>query len=185
MGIGRRLGAREHEWRSGKLVEEQAGAMGGRRLLPTATITSPERRSGRWKQLELGVLVAGGLAVQLERAQATGVAKQKGEGDKASTRVFAAAARWRPAGARGDRGTCKAGQQGRARAASKVGVTRGERRQQEMNSGDGGRAAARGRALRRWQKGKQRSRGGSEEEEETDQARRTSLEFSESSRASQ
>jgi hypothetical protein len=79
----------------------------------------------------------------------------------------------------------KAGQQGRARAASKVGVTRGERWQQEVDGGDGGSAAARGRALRRRQKGKQRSRGGSEEEEERDQARRTSLEFLESSRASQ
>jgi hypothetical protein len=81
VGIGRRLGAREHEWRSGKLVEELAGAMGGRRLLPTATSTSPEGRSGRWKQFELGVLAAGGLAVQLERAQATGdLPRQRGGG---------------------------------------------------------------------------------------------------------
>jgi hypothetical protein len=44
--IGRRLGAREHEWRSGKLAEELAGAMGGRWLLPTVTRGSPERKSG-------------------------------------------------------------------------------------------------------------------------------------------
>jgi hypothetical protein len=61
--------------------------MGGRRLLPTATSTSSEGRSGRRKQLELGVLAAGGVAVQLERAQVTDVAEQKGEEDKANTRV--------------------------------------------------------------------------------------------------
>jgi hypothetical protein len=44
-------------------------------------------------------------------------------------------------------------------------VTRGEGRQQEVDGGDGGRAAARGRALHQRQKGKQRSRRGSEEEE--------------------
>jgi hypothetical protein len=75
------------------------------------------------------------------------------------------AARWRPAGAWGGRGAREAGQQGKARAAGQVGVTHGEGRQQEVDGGDGGRAAARGRALRRRQKGKQRSRGGSEEEE--------------------
>jgi hypothetical protein len=108
VGIGRWLGAREHEWRSGKLVEELAGVMGGRRLLPTVTSTSPEGRSGRWKQLELGVLAVGGLAVQLERAQATGVAEQNGEGDKASTRVIyrggevaAGGCSWRPWRAQG------------------------------------------------------------------------------------
>jgi hypothetical protein len=54
-------------------------------------------------------------------------------------------ARWRPAGARGGRGAREAGQQGYARAAGKVGVTRGEGRQQEVDGGDSGRAAARGK----------------------------------------
>jgi hypothetical protein len=119
VGIGRQLRAREHEWRSGKLAEELAGAMGDRRLLPMATSTLPEGRSGRRKQLELGVLAAGGLAVQLERAQATGVAEQKEREIRQARARFTVAARWRPAGARGDRGARKAGQrggeQGRAR----------------------------------------------------------------------
>jgi hypothetical protein len=84
--------------------------------------------------------------------------------------------RWRPAGARGGRGTHEAGQQGKARAAGKVGVTRGEGRQQEVDGDDGGRAATRGRALRWWQKGKQRSRGGSEEEEGGEKVRGAHIE---------
>jgi hypothetical protein len=86
VGIGRRPGAREHEWRSGKLAGELAGAVDVRRVLPTVTSTSPEEGNGRRKQLELGRLTARELAVGLERAQATGVAKQKGEEDKASLR---------------------------------------------------------------------------------------------------
>jgi hypothetical protein len=67
-----------------------------------------------------------------------------------------AAARWWPAGAQGGRGAREEGQQGKARAAGKVGVTRGEGRQQEVDGGDGGRAAARGRV---YASGRMGSRG--------------------------
>jgi hypothetical protein len=87
-----------------------------------------------------------------------------------------AVVRWRPAGARGGRGAREAGQQGKARAAGKVGVTRGEGWQQEVDGGDGGKVAARGRARRRWQKGKQRSRGCSEEEEGGEKVRGAHIE---------
>jgi hypothetical protein len=73
--------------------------------------------------------------------------------------------RWRPASAREDRGAREARQQGSARAAGKSGVTRGKEKQ-EVDSGVDGRAAARGESCAGVRDGKQRSRGGSEEEEE-------------------
>jgi hypothetical protein len=86
VGIGRWPVAGEHEWRSKKLAGELTGAVDGRRVLPTATSTAPEEESRRRKQLGLGKLTTGELAMQLDQAQATGVAKQKGEADKASLR---------------------------------------------------------------------------------------------------
>jgi hypothetical protein len=186
VGIGRRLGAREHERRSGKLAEELAGAMGDRRLLPTATSTSPEGRSGRRKQLELGVLAAGGLAVQLERAQATGVAEQKGEGDKASMRAIyhrgevaaggCSGRPWRVQGRTARRGTGPSSGRGLRVEGGEAGG--GRRRPARQRPGELHRRQSRGG------RGAE-DKGGAEEEEEREKARRTSLKFSESSRASE
>jgi hypothetical protein len=176
VGIGRWLGAREHERWSGKLAEELAGAMGDRRLLPTATSTSPE---------ELGVLAAGGLAVQLERAQATGVAEQKGEGDKASMRAIY---RGGEVAAGGCSGRPRRAQGRIARRGTGPSSGRGLRV-------EGGEAGGGRRRPARWRPGEMHwrqsrggrgpeDRGGAEEEEEREQARRTSLKFLESSRAS-
>jgi hypothetical protein len=56
--IGLRLLAGEHEWGLGKPARGSVEAKGDRWLLPTATSTSPEGRSGRRKRLELGMYTA-------------------------------------------------------------------------------------------------------------------------------
>jgi hypothetical protein len=73
------------------------------------------------------------------------------EGGWSRPRPGRRAAKWRPASARGGRGAREARQQGSARAAGKVGVTRGKGKQ-EVDGGVDGRAAARVRVLRRQQK---------------------------------
>jgi hypothetical protein len=159
--------------------------MGDRRLLPTATSTSPEGRSGRRKQLELGVLATGGLAVQLEQAQATDVAEQKGEGDKASMRVIYRGGEVAAGGCSGRPWRA----QGRT-ARRGIGPSSGRGLRVEGGEAGGGQRWP----ARRWpgELHRRQSRGGrgaedkgGAEEEEREQARRTSLKFSESSRASQ
>jgi hypothetical protein len=56
-----------------------------------------------------------------------------GERDKASSRGNYCGGEVAASGCSGGRGTREAGQRGKARAAGKVGVTRGEGRQQEVD----------------------------------------------------
>jgi hypothetical protein len=133
-----------------------------------------ERQRGRW---ELGVLAAGELAVQLERAQATGVAEQKGEGDKASSRrnyyggeVAAGGCSGRPWRAHGRT----------TRREKRSGAWRG-RRVGGREAGGGWRRPAQWRPegeLHRRQSRRSRGaedRGGLQEEEEREEVRRTGL----------
>jgi hypothetical protein len=62
--IGGRLGAGEHEQRSGKLARGSVRAMGTRWWLCTVTRGSPERRSGRRRRLGLWVHTAREKEVQ-------------------------------------------------------------------------------------------------------------------------
>jgi hypothetical protein len=62
--IGGRLGTGKHKQRSGKLARGSVRAMGARWWLSTVTRSSPERRSGRRRRLELGVCTAKGKEVQ-------------------------------------------------------------------------------------------------------------------------
>jgi hypothetical protein len=71
-------------WGLGKLAEELTGTVDGRQVLPTAASTAPEEEGRRRKQLGLGKLTSAELTMQMDQAQATSVAKQKGEADKVS-----------------------------------------------------------------------------------------------------
>jgi hypothetical protein len=64
--IGGQQGVDEHEQGTGKLARGLVGARGAWWRLPTATSASPEEESGQWKQLGLGRLTAGELAMQME-----------------------------------------------------------------------------------------------------------------------
>jgi hypothetical protein len=75
--IGLRLLVGEHEWGLGKPARGSVEAMGGRWLLPTATSTSPEGRSGRRKQLELGMCTAKGKDMQTTSLCSPGQVEQK------------------------------------------------------------------------------------------------------------
>jgi hypothetical protein len=133
-----------------------------------------ERRRGRW---ELGVLAAGGLAVQLERAQATGVAEQKREGNKASSHGNYRGGEVAAGGCSG-RPWCAHGRTARREKRSRA--WRG-RRVEGREAGGGRRRPAQRRAegeLHRRQSRTSRGaegRGGSEEEEEREEVRRTGL----------
>jgi hypothetical protein len=133
-----------------------------------------ERWRGRW---ELGVLAAGELAVQLERSQATGVAEQKGQGDKASSRgnycgseVAAGGCSGRPWRAHGR--TARREKRSRAWRGRRVGGS---------EAGGGRRRSAQRRPegkLHRRQSRRSRGaedRGGLEEEEEREEVWRTGL----------
>jgi hypothetical protein len=85
-------------------------AMGGRWQLSTAARSSPEGRSGAAVVIGLGCARQGEKEVQMSPVLSTGTA----------------ATMWRPTDGSGGRGTCETGQQGRARAAADVQVTRGE-----------------------------------------------------------
>jgi hypothetical protein len=183
--IGRWLGAREHNQGPGKLSRVLGRAMAAWWRLPTMTRGSPEKGIGRRRRLELGGLTAGEIGVQKERVPVADVAEQKGEGDKASTcmnycgsEVAAGGCSGRPWRAHGRT----------ARRGTEPGSGRGLRVDGEEAGGGRRRPAQRrpGELHRRQSKGGRgaEDRGGSEEEEEREQVRRTSLEFSESSRAS-
>jgi hypothetical protein len=104
------------------------------------------------------MLTAGGLAVQLERAQVANVTEQNGEGDKASARVNYCA-QDRTAG----RGTEPGTGRGRRVEGGEAGggaVVVAERRRP-------------GELYRRRSRGGRGNRGGSEEEEEREKVRRT------------
>jgi hypothetical protein len=64
--IGGQQGVNKHEQGTGKLARGLVGARDVWWRLPTATSASPEEESGRWKQLGLGRLTAGELAMQME-----------------------------------------------------------------------------------------------------------------------
>jgi hypothetical protein len=159
------LGAGKHKQGPGKLARVSGEAMAAWWRLPTRPVVHRRRGSGGEGDGSSGGLRLGNLECRRNEYQLLMVLSRREREIRQARKGITAATRWRPAGARGGHGAREAGQQGKARAAGKVGVTRGEGRQQEVDGGDGGRVAARGRALRQRQKGKQRSRGGSEEEE--------------------
>jgi hypothetical protein len=73
--IGGRLGAGEHEQRSGKLARGLVRAMGARWWLSTVTRSSPERKSGRQRRLGLRVHTAREQGVQIDQVHAAGAAE--------------------------------------------------------------------------------------------------------------
>jgi hypothetical protein len=126
VGVRGWMGAGKHKQGPGRLSRVSGRVMDTWWRLPTAARGSPEKGIGRRRRMELRMLMARELGVQLERVQVAHVAEQRGEGDKASTRTKYYDGEVAAGGARGGHGARKTGQRGRARAACKVWVTRGE-----------------------------------------------------------
>jgi hypothetical protein len=68
VGVGGRLGAGKQKQGPGELSRVSGRAMAAWWRLPTAAQGSSEKGIGRRRRLELGMLTAGELGVQLERA---------------------------------------------------------------------------------------------------------------------
>jgi hypothetical protein len=163
VGVRGRLGVGRHKQGPGKLSRGSERAMDTRWRRPTATRGSPEKRIGRRRRLGLVMLTAREPGVQLEQVQAAALLSRREREIRQARARNTAAARWRPAGARGGHGARKTGQRGRARAAGKVWATRGEGGSRRWIGG--GLCSSDGEVLCAGGREQQRCRGAPEEEE--------------------
>jgi hypothetical protein len=175
VGVRGRLGAGKHKQGPGKLSTGSGRAMDTWWRLPMAARGSPEMGIGRRRRLLLGMLTAREPGVQLEQVQAAGVTKQKGEGDKASTRAECCGGEVAAGGGSGGRGARKTGHRGRARAAGNVQATRGEGSSRRWSGG--GLHSSDGEVLCTGGREQQRRRGAPEEEEGGGEGRRPVWKF--------
>jgi hypothetical protein len=125
-GIRWCLRAGELEQGLGKLARGLVETMGGRRQLPTAASGSPEWRSGAAVVIRLGCARQGEKEVQMSLVLSTGTAGHKREGREVDTGTERGGDELAAGGGSGGRGAHEIGEQGRARAAANVQVTRGE-----------------------------------------------------------
>jgi hypothetical protein len=133
-GIRWCLRAGELEQGLGKLSRGLVETMGDRRRLPMAASGSPEWRSGAAVVIGLGCARQGEKEVQMSLVLSTGTAGHKREGRDVDMGTKRGGDEVAAGGGSGDRGAREIGQQGRARAAADVQVTRGEGGSRMWNS---------------------------------------------------
>jgi hypothetical protein len=125
--IGLQLLAGEHKWGFGKPARGSVEALGGRWLLPTAVSTSPEGRSERRKQLELGMCTTKAKRVQTVSLRSPGLVGRRRRGEEVSVSTERGGDDVAADGRLGTPWRAEEGGRGEEQARGRKKATRGER----------------------------------------------------------